>query len=143
MEMKDVLISIKGMQNLGGNHDEAELITQGKYGCDEDTAHFFYNESELTGLEGTTTDFVVTPAEVILSRSGSVNSQMVFQRGKRHSFMYDTPYGTFTLALNTNRIQSDLGEHGGNLEVEYNLDIENAHLSRNTVIINVREQRRN
>ena len=51
---KDVLIAIKGMQELDGLSGEGdELVTPGTYSMDGNIARFSYMESELTGMEGT------------------------------------------------------------------------------------------
>jgi len=140
---KEVMISIKGLQEIDGGEDGTELITQGSYTYGEDGIRLSYMESELTGLGGTKTDFLVRPGEVILSRTGSVTSQMIFQKGRRHDFVYETPHGMLTMGLDTHRIVTELGEHGGDMEIEYDLNFDHAIISRNKFKINVREQGRN
>ncbi|MGN1003108.1 MAG: DUF1934 domain-containing protein [Oscillospiraceae bacterium] len=138
---KEVLITINSSQTIDGSEAQgAELITQGTYSFQEGQIRFSYMESELTGLEGTKTDFLIGREEIVMSRQGAVNARMVFRRGKKHLFLYETPYGALTLGLDTQRIQSDLDEHGGGLEVEYDLDFERTHISRNKFKINVREK---
>lgn len=138
--MKDVLITISSSRSLGGGNDGMELITEGKYAVDGDGIRFSYMESELTGLEGTKTDFLVTPEEVIMSRNGTVTSQMVFRKGKKQHFAYETPYGTLTMGLDTHRVSHALGEHGGEMEIEYDIDLDRAVFSRNRFRINVRDK---
>jgi uncharacterized beta-barrel protein YwiB (DUF1934 family) len=139
--MKDVLITISSIQNIDGRESAGpELITEGRYDFAQDGAHLVYQESALTGMTGTKTDLHVKPDEVILSRRGAVNSQMVFRRGEHSRFLYHTEYGAMTVGLNTRRLENRLGEHGGELEIEYALDFEQALLSRNRFQINVREK---
>ena len=86
---KSVIISIKGKQSYEDVEDETiELVTEGllnKEGEGEYTLS--YQESELTGLEGTLTTFQVEPDCITLLRMGEFNSQMVFQPGRRHFSM--------------------------------------------------------
>lgn len=139
---KDVMIKIEGMQSVDGEESQVnELITQGKYSVTPEGFRFSYMESELTGLEGTKTSFFVMPAEVVLSRSGAVNAQMIFHKGERHTFLYDTPYGAVTMRLDTHKLSHDLDEQGGRMEIEYDIDFENAVLTRNRFIIDVKMQR--
>lgn len=136
---RDVLITIKSSQSLEGEVAEpAELISLGTYSCSGDVQRFSYMESELTGLEGTRTAFEVRPDEVVMTRTGSVTSRMVYRKGKKHHFMYDTPYGTLNLGLNTHLIESELDEAGGSLRIEYDLDFENALLSHNKFSITIK-----
>lgn len=138
---KEVIITINSSQTVNGSESQgAELITQGTYSIDDGQIRFSYMESELTGMEGTKTDFLVSHEEIVMTREGTVTARMVFQRGKKHLFLYNTPYGALTMGLDTHRILSSLGEHGGGLEIEYDLDLERAHISRNKFKINVREK---
>ena len=142
-KMRDVLITIRSFQSLSGNDDGMELITAGKYGMDEEGIHLSYQESELTGLQGTETAFLVKPGEVVMSRRGTVTSQMIFHKGQKHHFAYETPYGTLTMALDTHKVEHALGEHGGDMEIEYDLNLDRAVVSRNRFKINVREAKGN
>lgn len=139
--MKDVLITINSFHSLDGGSDEGpELITQGSYDCGGDGICFSYMESELTGLTGTKTAFRVKQDEVVLSRSGAVNAQMVFRCGERSQFVYHTEFGALNIGLDTHNLESSLGEHGGDLLIEYVLNFEQAIVSRNQFKINIRER---
>lgn len=138
---KDVLISIKSIQSIAGEEAEpTELITAGRYACRGGLKKFSYMESELTGLDGTKTEFLIRPEEVVMNRTGTVTSRMVFQMGKKHHFLYGTPYGTLAMGISTRSIDSELGEHGGSMELRYDLDFENALLSRNSINITIKEK---
>ena len=139
--MKEVLITIKSVQNMDGvESDGAELITQGSYDYAADGVRISYMESELTGLEGTKTAFLITPEQVVLSRRGAVNAQMIFRRGKRYSFKYNTAYGALNMCLDTRRLEWNMDEHGGDMEIEYDINFDKSFLSRNKFKINVREK---
>lgn len=140
---KEVLITIKSSQTVVGEPEAAEpaeLISQGLYEYTPNQQRFAYMESELTGLEGTRTAFTITPEEVTMDRTGSVTSRMVFHKGKKHHFMYETPYGTLALGMDTHVLETELGESGGSMRIEYDLDFENAMLSRNKIHITIREK---
>lgn len=139
MKMKDVIISITGVQQGGDGTDEMELVTAGRYGVENGEVHFTYQESELTGLEGTQTSFSVSPARVIMSREGKLNTSMVFEEGKKHYFLYETPYGAATMGVDTRRIRSRLGAHGGDMEIDYAVDVEHMVVGQNSFKISVRE----
>ena len=141
MEMKDVIISITGIQSLEeGEKDAIELSTDGEYCFSADGVLFSYMESELTGLEGTRTSFSVGPQSVVMSREGNLNSRMIFEEGKKHLFMYETPVGAVTMGVKTQKIMNKLGEHGGDIEIDYVLDFDHVIVGRNKFRINVREQ---
>ena len=140
---KSVIISIRGTQTLDDNPPETvELITEGRLiDCGEEGYTLTYQESELTGLEGTLTTFQVEQGRITLMRIGEVNSQMVFEEGRRHLSMYDTPYGALAIGVNTRRMRSSLGEHGGDIEIDYAIEIDHAVAGQNLFQINVREKK--
>ena len=71
MRMKDVIISVTGVQNSQDGPDSLQLVTAGKYGVDSDQICLTWEESELTGMEGTRTSITVQPRSVVLSRGES------------------------------------------------------------------------
>lgn len=140
--IKDVIISIKGTQSLGqGESDAIELVTEGKYSFRDGHGELSYMESELTGMKGTRTSFIISPEQVVLAREGTMTSRMIFREGIKNTFLYDTPYGSATMGLDTHRISSTLGERGGDMEIDYVVDLDHAVVERNKFKINVREQK--
>lgn len=137
---KNVLITIQSSQSVDGEEAApAELISSGVYQYSPEQQSLSYMESQLTGLEGTRTHFLVSEGEVVMSRTGTVTSRMVFHRGQKHHFLYETPYGTLSMGLDTHLIETDLNESGGSMRVEYDLSFENALISRNKIHINIKE----
>ena len=138
----NVIISIQGRQSFEDTEDEAiELVTEGRLESEGDGAFTLsYQESELTGLEGTLTTFQVEPDCITLMRMGEFNSQMVFQPGRRHFSMYDTPYGALSIGVNTKKMRADLDENGGEIEIDYAIEIDHAVAGENTFRIDVREK---
>ena len=139
----NVIISIKGMQSLDGAENETvELVTEGTLIRDGDGEYTIsYQESEVTGMEGTLTTFQIERGRVTLLRIGEFNSQMVFEQGRRHLSMYDTPYGALSVGVNTRRMRCRMGEHGGNIEIDYAIEIDHAVAGQNQFQIYVREKR--
>ena len=139
---KPVIISIRGVQSLEpGEEDVMELVTQGVLRQEEGEGFSLsYLESELTGLEGTLTTFQVEPDCITLLRMGEFNSQMVFQPGRRHFSMYDTPYGALSISVNTRKMRAALDDHGGQIEIDYAIEIDHAVAGENAFHIDVREK---
>ena len=138
---KPVIISIKGLQSYEDKDNEAvELITEGRLTGDLDTGYTIsYQESRLTGLEGTLTTFQIEKDRITLLRVGEVNSQMVFEKGRRHLSLYETPYGALTVGVDTHKARSTIGETGGEIEIDYAIEIDHAVAGENFFQINVRE----
>lgn len=137
---KEVIISIKGMQDFEQTgKDSIELVTRGSLVRQAGVLTLSYEESELTGLEGTLTTIQVEPERVTMLRTGQVNTQMVFQEGRRHLSMYNTPYGSMAVGVNTRHLYAELDETGGDLEIDYAIEIDHAIVGRNVFQINVKQ----
>lgn len=137
--MKDVIISVKGLLGANDDGEDIELVTGGKYSYSAGEANFEYMESELTGMEGTKTTFSVKPDTVTITRNGTVNMQMLFEEGRKNYFVYNTPYGSMTMGLDTQSVFSRLGENGGHLEVKYVIDMDDSLAMRTAFNIDIRE----
>ena len=140
MRMKDVIISVTGVQQGVNGPDAMELVTAGQYGQDEKETLLTWQESELTGMEGTKTSLRVQPRGVVLSREGTLNTRMEFEEGRKRYFLYETPFGSATMGLNTRRIVNRLGLHGGEIEIDYSVDMDQTVVGRNRFFIRVQER---
>ena len=138
---KPVIISIRGVQSLEpGEEDVMELVTQGVLRQEEGEGFSLSSlESELTGLEGTMTTIQVEGEQVTLMRVGEFNTQMVFREGRRHLSMYNTPYGAMAIGVNTRHLLAELDDHGGNIEIDYCIEVDHAVASRNIFCIQFKE----
>ena len=136
-----VLLSIRGEQYFDGiDPDETELMTEGTMALTEDGIVLSYEESELTGMEGTTTTFEVKGPRVTLIRSGTVNSQMVFEEGRQHTSLYETPFGELSVDIQTSELKHNLSERGGLMEIKYSIAVEHTVTGRNCFKIRVRRK---
>ena len=142
--MKDVMIRIFATQSGDDPREQTELAefsTEGKLDCLDGVGTLTYPESELTGMEGTVTTIAFTPEGAVLTRQGSVTGRMDFSPGERNTFLYETPYGSSTVGMETKRYASTLTERGGKLEIEYVIDFDHAFVALNQMHIQVTEKK--
>lgn len=124
---RPVVLTVRGRQSYAGQEPEIiELVTEGVMELCQDGWEISYEESELTGLEGVTTTFRVEQGRVILTRSGQLNSHMVFQEGTSHDSLYQMPFGTLMLTVKATRVFYDIVPNGGSIDLVYHITIENA-----------------
>ena len=64
---------------------------------------------------------------------------MLFRRGEKHLFLYETPYGNATMGIYTRRLDADIDESRGHVEIEYALDVDNINIGINESIIDFKE----
>ena len=138
--MKDVIISINSLFSFEeGEEQQMEFTTDGYYFYEDEGGCLSYEETEVTGLEGTRTSLFVMPDQVVVDREGTVTSRMVFKEGLKSAFQYATPFGSATMGINTRRITQNMGLNGGKVEIDYVVDMEHMVASRNKFEITVTE----
>lgn len=120
-----VILSICGRQAyMGQEPDVIELVTEGTLEYRNGGWDIQYEESNLTGMEGVTTCFRVEPEKIVLTRSGKLHSQMVFQEGVRHESLYQMEFGALMITVCATRIIAQLDDNGGMIDLVYAIDIE-------------------
>ena len=120
-----VMLSIRGRQTyLDQEPDVIELVTEGIMERVGDVWTLRYEESDLTGLAGVTTTFRIQPDIITLTRTGRLNSEMVFQEGVFHDSLYQMEFGALMITVCASHIQVQLGPDGGTVDLVYGIEIE-------------------
>ena len=123
---RKVMLSIRGQQEyMDQEPNVIELVTAGTMEFRDDGWDISYEESDLTGLEGVSTTFRVEPQQIILTRTGKLNSQMVFRQGQTHESLYQMEFGALMISVRPTFIFFDLLPEGGSIDLVYDIDIEN------------------
>ena len=136
---QDVLITLRGTQTYAQEKPEAvELMTRGTITGRNGKFAISYEETELTGVAGTTTTFLVfNRNRVVLSREGTIRSRMVFEEDIKNEALYDLGFGSLLISICAKKIDVNLTEEGGYLFIDYTVEVENSMSSRNTYEIRV------
>ena len=125
--MKEVVLSIQGKQKYADQEPEViELVTGGTMEFVDGGWNISYEESALTGLEGVTTTFRVEPDKVTLTRTGKLNSQMIFQKGVPHESLYQMEFGALMITVEATFMYFDIIPEGGTIDLSYAISIENS-----------------
>ena len=136
-----VLLCIRGEQYFDAiDPDATALMTEGTMALTAAGIVLSSEARELTGMEGTTTTFEVKGPRVTLTRSGAVNSQMVFEEGRQHTSLYETPFGELSVDIQTSVLKHNLTERGGLMEIKYSIAVEHTVTGRNCFKIRVRRK---
>ncbi len=124
--MHKVMLTIRGRQKyMDQEPDVIELTTEGTMEFRDGGWDICYEESDLTGLEGVHTTFRVEPDRIILTRTGRLNSQMVFRTGVTHESLYQMEFGALMISVRASHIFFDILPEGGTIDLIYDIDIEN------------------
>ena len=124
---KPVMLSLRGRQAyLDQEPDEIELITEGTIEFSDGGWNVQYEETGLTGMDGVTTTFRVEPDKIILTRTGKLQSEMIFEMGVKHESLYQMDFGALLISVCATRIIVQLDDNGGFIDLIYSIDIENS-----------------
>ena len=143
MMEKQIILFVRGEQTYDGVAPEVtELATEGVMTLDGDAIGLAYEESELTGMEGTTTRFTLQGDRVVLERTGTIQSRMEFKQGERSSSLYETPWGTMVVDIATTKLAHRLNERGGVMEIVFTIAVNHQVTGENRFKIRVKEMAR-
>ena len=133
-----VVLSIRGRQSYADQEPEViELVTEGTMEFVGGGWNLSYEESELTGLQGTRTTLRVSPDTVRVIRTGECPSELLFETGKRNLSLYHTEYGDLSVVISTRSIRSTLTDDGGELNVSYAVEIGSSPVGVNQLSLNI------
>lgn len=96
MTEKKVMITCTSLQrDEHGKTDRMVLKTPGLYGESPDYRYVTYEETSLSGMDGTTTTIRMYDDRATLSRRGSFLQETIFRPGTVEKSPYMTPMGLF------------------------------------------------
>ena len=112
--------------------EDIEINTNGTLSLEDGRIELSYDETELTGMDGSTTAISFSednPSLVSMVREGSVSTALVFEQGKRHRCAYNTPYMPFELCVHTLKVDNKLSTDR-TIFIDYIIEIRGAKAER-------------
>ncbi len=140
--MKDITLKITGRQYDGDKPlDKMEFVTEGKMYERNGATYLVYEESEFSGFPGCKTSLKLQGSRVRMKRIGddmAGGTVMEFERGKRFTSTYETPYGIMDMEILTDSVLNNIDENGtGNIDIDYYVSLEGEVEGRNELRIEV------
>ena len=136
--MKDIFLRIIGNQLHGleeEREDGMEFITEGRFARKGDAMYLIFEESELSGVEGYTTSLKITGEKVRMKRygeEGGIETAIEFEKGRKFTGWYETPFGTVAIEVLTNDVENKLEPDGaGTLGIDCSVSLKGLIESRN------------
>lgn len=119
---KNAVISLKSFNELD-TEDVIEVVTPGEFFVTEDGFKAVYEETEISGMDGTTTILTMLDDALVLEREGNTSAKMDFKKGETSISLYNTPYGVLDLQIHTEDLDISIDENGGNIVAKYSLEL--------------------
>lgn len=139
---KDFVIDIKGTQKFENDSDIINVTTLGHY-CEKSTGRYItYKEYDSDGSENGEQTSVVKIGNdnmVTITRIGKFGSRLTLENNRRHQCHYSTVAGDLMIGIFTNKMNIDLNENGGMVEVGYTIDFNSGLVSENEIKISVKK----
>ena len=137
---KEVLVTVRGTQtNDLGEKDTIELVTLGNYYLKNSSYYIVYNETEVSGMKGTVTSVKAESKKVTLNRMGASEMKHVFEEGVPDESSYVTSFGQFFSSVLPSKVEVDLTDVGGSINLEYELELDSHKIGYNELCITVKE----
>lgn len=139
--MRKVVVTVVGTQtDASGGSDRIELVAAGTCQEKNGVQYITYRESELSGMEGTTTLLKVFADHFAVVRMGAVEHKQEFYLGEKSHSTYITPFGAMKMCAFTRRMELAVTCGTGCLSAEYELEINGRWQSSNTLSVTIREE---
>ena len=103
---------------------QIEIVSVGTFEKCDDKYILEYDETELSGMEGTKTTIIIQKDSFSLMRQGTIETNMEFKSNKENVALYKTPYGIIDMKTFTKKLKIDINEKGGIVDVLYTIIME-------------------
>ena len=125
----------------GEGPETSEVWMEGRMVTGPDRVELVYEESELSGMEGSVSTIGfdrANPGLISMMRSGLVSTALVFEENKRHICVYHTPFSEFEVCAAARRVENRLLTEG-KIELDYIIEVHGAQAERCHMVISAHE----
>lgn len=137
---QNVIIEINSNILSGGENEKINVTTRGHRLVKDGVIHLSYKETDQSGYDGNSVLLKIDgEKQVTINRMGSARSQMIIESGRRHQMSYQTPFGATVMGITGGAIRLFKEKEGQNIEINYELDINQELVSKNHLLIKVKE----
>ncbi len=137
--MGDLFAGKPLLPRSGAEWQRHEMMLEGRYHDDGTRVSVSYEESELSGMEGSRVTISFHKSErgmISMLRTGSVKTALVFEQGRRHHCVYQTPYAPFEVCVHTEKVQNEL-ETKDTLYLDYVVELKGADAERTRMTLSL------
>lgn len=136
MEKKAIISIVSNASMEDG--EVIEVVSPGKYIKLDDGYKAVYEETEISGMDGTTTTLTISGKEVLLEREGTTSTKMLFSEKEPSISLYNTPYGMMEITINTKKLNVEVDDNGGKIKIDYDMGIAGQDSLSTSLSLNVK-----
>jgi len=136
---KKAIVSVVSRQ-ISEDEKDIEVVTPGEFYKKDDSYYVVYKETEISGMEGTTTTLKINPDSFTLIRMGTTTTKMEFEQDNEKLVLYNTPYGVMELKIATKDLKVNVNDQGGDVLINYNMTIGGQKPQLTELKVNIKTQ---
>ena len=138
--MQQAKITVSGVSRNSEGVSRLETVNTGTFTEKNGYCYARYEETEASGMAGTTTTLKWNAARVFLARHGAYEMKQEFVEGGTCSGDYRTPYLMIPLETKTKKVRVRKLPYGWKLQMEYDLAYAATDMNRisTTIIVDLR-----
>lgn len=138
---KDVLVTVRGVQQQNGEYDKTEIITVGSY-YKRNGTHYLLYEEMLEGFDEPVKNMVkFSEGKVSVQKRGAITTLMTFEEMRKNHTNYVVPYGNVMVGIDTKNIHIQEQEEHIELRVEYAMEVNYEYLADLDLTIDIKAKR--
>ena len=142
---KDVLLKISGMQFTADNDaltepEPVEIIAPGEYYFKNGKHYIIYDEF-MEGFDSVTKNVLKLQGDLLeVTKRGTSNVHMIFEKDKKNMTCYTTPYGSMMMGIDARSISIEESDDEIHAQIQYALDVNYEHLADCTISLSVQSK---
>lgn len=135
---EEVLVSVKGLHKMEGTeHDEIEMISPGKY-YHRNGKHYILYEEAVEGTNEMVQNCIkLQEGRMELKKKGPLHSEMIFERDKKNTSWYCTPYGNMMAGIEVKEMEVNETSELIQVDVGYSLEMNYEHMADCNITVKV------
>lgn len=124
MQMRDVLLTIKGLYMRGDTHDDIEFATQAQLFCEDGVYTIVYDGPEAAIPDESKTVIRVEDHTVSVLRDAEGSIPFMFEDKTPYKTNYRAGDNFYDMLLFPTKVHTKLAEDHGKIELEYTISVD-------------------
>lgn len=135
---KEVLVKISGLQFAGEAENEpVEVITTGDY-YKRNGKHYILYDEIIEGFSEPTKNIIKLGEDMLdITKKGTTNVHMMFEKNRKNVTYYYTPYGSLLIGIDAKKVEVQEDEHKIDVKVDYALEVNYEHMADCSITMNI------
>lgn len=135
---EEVLVSVKGLHTMEQSEEnEIEMISAGRY-YNKNGKHYILYEESIDGIPEIVKSCIkLQNGRMEVKKKGPLESQMVFERDKKNTSWYYTPYGNMMAGIEVTDMKVSETNDLIEVNVDYSLEMNYEHMADCSIQVKV------